>query len=297
MNIHLFGASTPSGAALCQLSQFDLFCYSRHSLDLNRLTLPVDLTNPDSFHPFGDYRDSGVWISFAPIWLFAPFLNYLSIHYPRRLEGLRGVIACSSSSIITKCFAFNAFDRHLIHKLKSAEDQLLDTCRNLSIPCRILRPTLIYGHIGPYADRNLSRVINQLRRFPVIPLPLDTGLRQPIHAIQLAAVVLHFVEQLAYSRWDSQLPECIALGGDTILTYRQMIISLQNVCPPDDPASRCKFVTIPNRLFFFAASILLLISPKRFEAILRTGSNLSGFTPSFQILGSEPKPFPVLPLL
>jgi hypothetical protein len=37
-------------------------------------------------------------------------------------------------------------------------------------------------------------------------------------------------------------------------------------------------------------------SPKAFEAILRMGSNFSGYTPAHQLLGREPQPFPVLPL-
>jgi hypothetical protein len=40
----------------------------------------------------------------------------------------------------------------------------------------------------------------------------------------------------------------------------------------------------------------LLPSPKAFEAVLRMGANLSGFTPAHQLLGREPQPFPVLPL-
>ena len=77
--------------------------------------------------------------------------------YPQRLKCLRGVIACSSSSVITKRFASNRFDRELVARLTSAEDQVLATCRDLHLPSLILRPTLIYGRVGPYVDQNRSR--------------------------------------------------------------------------------------------------------------------------------------------
>ena len=75
-----------------------------------------------------------------------------------------------------------------------------------------------------------------------------------------------------------------------------MISALQQAQPVDDLARRCRLLPIPNRLFFSLAAPLLLRSPKAFEAVLRMGSNLSGFTPAHQLLGREPQPFPVLPL-
>jgi hypothetical protein len=92
------------------------------------------------------------------------------------------------------------------------------------------------------------------------------------------------------------LPERITLGGDTTLTYAAMISALQEAQPATDPARRCRLLPIPNRLFFSLAAPLLLRSPKAFEAVLRMGANLSGFTPAHQLLGRELQPFPVLPL-
>ncbi|MCX5926804.1 MAG: hypothetical protein NTZ23_05725 [Cyanobium sp. LacPavin_0920_WC12_MAG_63_22] len=129
-----------------------------------------------------------------------------------------------------------------------------------------------------------------------MPLPVETGLRQPIHASQLAAVALHIAEQLRGSGWDPSLPDRTTLGGDTALSYASMISALQEAQPATDPARRCRLLPIPNRLFFSLAAPLLLRSPKAFEAVLRMGANLSGFTPAHQLLGREPQPFPVLPL-
>lgn len=297
-SLHLFGAATPTGEAFRQLalsadSARPLHAYSR------RATAPTnraDFTNPEAFRPAGVPDALAIWISFGPIWLLAPFLEQLARHHPERLAGLRGLIACSSSSAITKRFATNRFDRELVNRINRAEEQLLASCRRLDVPCRILRPTLIYGQAGHYRDRNLSRLLAMLRRLPLVPLPADTGLRQPIHARQLAAVALHLVQQLDGSGWNASLPAFIALGGDTTLSYATMIRAVQQAQPPGDPAHRCCLLPIPNRLFFALASLLLLRSPKAFEAVLRIGANLSDFTPAYQLLGSEPQPFPVLPL-
>lgn len=297
MQLHLFGAQTPTGEALKHQLQsthaaHHLFAYSRSNPSL----LQADFRVPGAFRPGGEPGAPGLWISFGPIWLLAPFLEQLQDH-PDRLQGLRGVIACSSSSAITKRFASNRFDLDLVARLTTAEDQVIATCRRLDLPCRILRPTLIYGRVGPYMDRNLSRLIGLMRRLPLLPLPEHTGLRQPIHASQLAAVVLELVHQFTTNGWDPQLPQCIALGGDSELSYAAMLRALQQSLPPTDPARRCRVLSLPTRLFYAAASPLLLQSPKAFEAVLRMSSDLSGFTPAHQLLKAKPQPFPVLPLL
>jgi hypothetical protein len=278
------------------LNRFDLVGYSRKNSPSSVWMHTADLNEPDDFQIASRWDDPAIWISFAPIWLLAQFLEHLASHHPERLQGLNGVIACSSSSSITKRFAANRFDRHLVTRLTEAEDKLLMTCRRLSVPCRILQPTMIYGQAGAYGDRNLSRLLQQLRRLPVLLLPAETGLRQPIHASQLAAVALQLAKQIAGFGLDPSLPERIAVGGDTTITYAKMISTIQQAQPPGDPARRCRLLTMPNRLFFLLTAPLLLRSPKAFEAMLRIGADLSGFSPAHQLLGSEPQPFPVLPL-
>jgi hypothetical protein len=301
MNLHLFGSSTNAGSAFMVLAASkgvlaSVFPYSRRRSSVFQQTSFADLGQPDSFVPAGNLNSPAILVSFAPIWLLAPFFEQISLRQDNWLLGLRGVIVCSSSSVITKRFSANRFDRQLVARLTAAEDQILAICLRLSIPCRILRPTIIYGKVGAFGDRNLSRLLQQMRRLPVLPLPAETGLRQPIHATQLAAVALHLVEQLAETGLDSSLPNRLALGGDTTLTYTDMISALQKVQPLNDPARRCRLLPIPNRLFFLLAAPLLLRSPKAFEAVLRMGVDLSDFTPAHQLLGAEPQPFPLLPL-
>ena len=39
----------------------------------------------------------------------------------------------------------------------------------MKLSCKVLRPTLIYGRVGTYLDRNLSRLILLMRRLPFLP--------------------------------------------------------------------------------------------------------------------------------
>ncbi|EDY39713.1 conserved hypothetical protein [Cyanobium sp. PCC 7001] len=197
--------------------------------------------------------------------------------------------------MLTKRFAANRIDRELASLLHRAEEQLLAACRGRHIPSCVLQPTLIYGRVGERADRNLSRLLQLMRRLPLLPLPAQTGLRQPIHATQLAAVALALSRQLA--KGAAPLPASrIALGGDQELSYAAMLQALQQALPQEDPARRCRLVPLPNRLFTLLAVPLLLGSPRAFEAVLRMAADLAGFTPCHALLGTEPQPFPVLPL-
>ena len=300
LQLHLFGASTSSGHAFRRLipkvsDEYMLWSYSRRPPRFDSTFFSADFEAPAEFHFAGKQAGSALLISFAPIWLLAPFLEQLATNTPDRLRDLCGLIACSSSSAVTKRFSANRFDRELVARLIGAEDQLLATCRSLDVSCRILQPTLIYGKAGAYGDRNLSRLLQLMRWLPFLPVPSETGLRQPIHASQLASIALHIASQLK-SGLDSALPERVPIGGDITLTYTAMIRALQEAQPVGDPARRCRLLPIPNRLFFALAAPLLLRSPKSFEAVLRMGANLSGFTPAHQLLGREPQPFPVLPL-
>jgi hypothetical protein len=301
MNLYLFGASTPTGEALLQRAAecfpgLSVTIYSRKPYSCSSDCLWADFSDPIGFSLPCQDDCQGLWISFAPIWLLAPFFEQLAIRYPDRLSRLRGVIACSSSSALTKRYAANPFDRQLVKRLVDAEQQLLATCSSLHVPCCILRPSLIYGQLGRYRDKNLSRLIALLRRLPILPLPADTGLRQPIHASQLAEVVLQIAIQLSNHGWDLDQPKCIAVGGDTELTYAAMLLALQRSLPQDDPARRCRLLPVPNRLFYLLASPLLISSPKAFEAVLRMAADLSGFTRAHKLLDEPPQPFPVHPL-
>ena len=295
LEIHVFGATTPAGKSFVNQVKstrpnWTIYQYSRH------YSRAFDLSDPAAFVPSGDISAPSIWVNFAPIWLFAPFVNYLVSCSSDSISELVGIVSCSSSSAITKRFAFNSFDRELSSRLSTSEGQLLSVCRHLDIRCSLLQPSLVYGRVDAYHDNNLRRITQQLRRFPILFLPQNTGLRQPIHASQLAAAVASLADKMAQARLSPCLQHRILIGGDTTLTYHQMIKTLKYSFGSSDPASRCLLILIPNRLFFLIAALLLIRSPKAYEAVLRMSADLSGFTPVHQILGCEPQAFPVHPL-
>jgi len=294
MQVHLFGVATPTGDALRQqiLSScldLQLIPYSRRVPDF----ISVDFNDPGSFVPGGSSVLPSQFVSLGPIWDFAPFMARMVSDYPERLEGVRAVIACSSSSVVTKRFAVNRFDRQLVSRLFVAEQQLLTTCEAFGLHCYILRPTIIYGRSGSYTDRNLSRLISLMRNLPILPLPSESGLRQPIHVTQLASVMLKILSDFKEDQVDIRLPQVISLGGDVELSYIDMLKFLQDSLPLTDPARRCFLLPLPARFFQALASPLLLFSPKMFEAVLRISADLAGFIPSHQFLGSAAQEFPL----
>jgi hypothetical protein len=233
--------------------------------------------------------DPQLWISFAPIWLLAPFLAALVRHHPAALAGLQAVVACSSSSVITKRFAANRFDRELVARLAGAQEQLVRVCEGLGVPCRILAPTLIHGRSAHAADRNVEVLRRLLRRTPLLPLPAHTGLRQPIAAADLAAVALRQGGLLVSGPLAGEEP-LLPLGGDETLSYRAL---LERIQAGDPRAARCRLVSLPTPLFQWLASPLLLLAPKTFAAVQRLSADLAGFPRAADLLERPPRPFTV----
>jgi hypothetical protein len=293
----LFGAGSLCGEAL--LSQLPeaakVLCPARHRpacagncrwqcCDLEDLSPPA-LDAAAAALPGGPQR----WISFAPIWLLAPFVAALARRHEGALAGLEGVVACSSSSVITKRFAANRFDRELVGRLAGAQEQLLQACGRLGVPCRILAPTLIHGRSAHAADRNVEALRCLLRRSPLLPLPAHTGLRQPIAAADLAAVAWH-QSQVLHSAPAAGEAALLPLGGDETLSYRAL---LERIQAADRRAARCRLVSLPTPLFQWLASPLLLVAPKSFAAVQRLSADLAGFPRAADLLGRPPRPFAV----
>lgn len=294
-DVLLFGATSPSGLAFLQGAGYlSVTVAGRHRPE-GFADGPFQLCDLRAADSLEDLLD-GVLVSFAPLWDLAPFMARLAEQHPGQLAGVKAVVACSSSSVITKRFAFNRFDRDLVKSLSASQDLLIGTCRDIGIPCRIVAPTLIYGRVGSHSDRNLSQLLQWMRRFPLLPLPADTGLRQPIHATQLAAVVRTLVMGLLRQTDSTTTSEVIAVGGDDTLTYHELLLRLQQQCEASDRARRCRLVAMPAWLFRGLAAPLLLAAPKGFEAVMRMQVDLAGFLPAHSLVGEDPRPFPVLPV-
>ena len=252
----------------------------------------VDLENPLGFR-WPDHFSSDIYIvSFAPIWLLASFLQALDASNPELFADLKGIIACSSSSVLSKRFSFNLFDKELSSKLNISHDQLHSICQSHAISCTIVCPSMVYGHSGNYSDRNVSQLTRIVKYLPLLVLPSFSGQRQPIHCSQLSDLFFHFLTSAIDSNCLDDCPRVLAVGGDETLTYRQMLMRLSLL--NKSSFFRCRFViAIPYRFFAFLLLPFAIMSPKLFEALLRLRADLSGFTPFHSILGVPPSSFPL----
>ncbi len=297
MDIHVFGSTTPSGQSfidqflLKKNSKSRIYTYSRKK-DLNNY---LDLNENEVLNP-NLLKGPSIWISFAPIWSFSTFLESLSQNHPEYFRILKGIVVCSSTSVITKRTEKNKFDMTLVTRLKDSEMALIALCKKYKILCKIIRPTLIYGQAGDFRDQNLSKIINLMRYSLLIPVPKDNGLRQPIHASQLAAIFLKISNEFSQITFEDNKTIILNVGGDSELSYYNMLVALKLSLPVSDIARKCLILKTPNSIFYFLVKPLWLISPKRYDAIKRIEMDMAGFERSSEILCEISRPFPLLPL-
>jgi len=169
--------------------------------------IQVDLDAPE---PLNAAIHAEVWIHLGSISLLTQV-----IHEYAGLLGVERVIAFSSTSRFTKGEARNSRDRHLARLLADGESKLEQICTECGIGWTIFRPTLIYC-LG--RDRNLTLVRNFIARFSFFPLiGGGCGLRQPVHAEDLAMACMQAMESRA------SINQAYDLSGGEILSYRDMV--------------------------------------------------------------------------
>ena len=159
--IKLFGISGETGEYFQKvykkyLKQTKLIIFSRS----NKRSIYFDLTS--SLYPKELFlKEETLLISLAPIWLFVPFLrNYIN---KKNRDKIKGIIVTSSTSLNTKKYSWNKFDKKLYSDLSYWEEELIKIKKNFDLNLTIIRPTLIYGDIGYDEDKNLSFIIKLMR--------------------------------------------------------------------------------------------------------------------------------------
>ncbi len=123
------------------------------------------------------------------------------------------LVAISTSSIRFKHDSSNAKEASLIQGIAAQEQQLNQLADKRDIHCAILRPTMVYG---AGLDSNVCLLAKLADQFGYIPIARNAnGLRQPVHADDLAIASLKLIEQPQTGCW--------YVGGETRLTYRQIV--------------------------------------------------------------------------
>jgi len=157
-------------------------------------------------------------LSLGPLDAFAQWLG--SCQPPAKR-----VIAIGSTSAQSKAGVSDPYERSLAANLQQSEASLRDTCAKAGIGLTLLRPTLIYGN---GRDHSLTPMLAMARRWRVLPWPFSaTGLRQPVHADDLARAVLQCLDR------PETAGHCFDLPGGEQLTVAAMLKRSARVLAPD----------------------------------------------------------------
>ena len=231
--------------------------------------LAADLADPGLRLPPAD-----AVLSLSPIWLLPQALPALLA------TGARRLVAVSSTSRITKTDSPVAEERAVAARLAEGEDATITACTAASVAWTLLRPTLIYAE---GEDANVSRLAGLIVRFGVLPLAgRGDGLRQPVHAADLALAVLQALDAPAAFDRTYDLP-----GGET-LTYRDMAARIFEAL-----GRRPRLLSLPPPLWRLG---LALASPVLPGATAAMGARMSedltfDAGPAMRDFGYAPRPF------
>lgn len=154
--------------------------------------------------------------SFGPIDAFATWLETAPLDASPR------VVATSSMSAESKRDSLVTAERVVAQRLLDGEQRLIDVCERRGIAWTILRPTLIYG---AGLDRSLTPVARRAVRSRIFPYPDAPGLRQPVHAQDVAHAALRALET------ETAGGCIIPIGGGERITAGEMFRRVRDSLP------------------------------------------------------------------
>lgn len=207
-------------------------------------------------------------IGFGPIDGLAAWLAKLSS------APAAAVVATSSMSAVSKRESSVAADRAVAARLLQGEAALQRECERLGMRWTVLRPTMIYG-VG--RDRNLTPIARRARRWHVLPIPPGRGLRQPVHA-----------EDVARAAWSAlSIPgahgRILELGGGERLVVGEMFRRVG-----DNLDHRAWMPRVPSLLLPLATRLV----PRLRGALSRLDQDLVADNgAASELLGIRPRPF------
>ena len=189
-----------------------------------------------------------------------------------RKAGVRRVIFIGSTSIFTTLEA----------ETKKARVAAEASVMRSGLDYTILRPTMIYG---TPQDRNMVRLIEFVRRYPVIFVPgRGDHLQQPVHVDDLARAIVDCLEVRA------TFARCYNLSGANALTFNEIIeetcfaagVRRLKIHVPLGPARLSMWLLsrLPRRIRITEEQILRLNESKHFD-----------HTDAKRDFGFSPRPF------
>jgi nucleoside-diphosphate-sugar epimerase len=175
-------------------------------------------------------------VSAGPIDLALQALEHVSV--------IQQAVVISTSSVLVKKDSSDNEERTVMARILQTEQEIEAHCAGSGTSLSLLRPTLIYG-CG--IDENISLVYRWARRWPVFPIAGQAGgLRQPLHADDLAALVVAILD----AGLEMNSPVC---GGSTI-TYQEMARRVLSAS-----GTSCRLLRLPPWLFALIARLLSML--------------------------------------
>lgn len=156
------------------------------------------------------------WIAVCPVWAVAEHLPWLES------LGIRSLVAVSSTSLLTKRRSPDAGERAVAARLELAEAELTRWAESHDVRLCLLRPTMIYDGVS---DANVAEIARFIRRRGWFPVAGPArGLRQPVHATDVADACLAAAERLP-------LPRTVyTLSGRQPLPFCQLVAEVFRAC-------------------------------------------------------------------
>ena len=201
--------------------------------------LELDINQPQSF-PTGNELAAQTLIHLGPLRLLPALLPVFLA------QGGRRVIAFGTTSRISKAGSSNPKEQAFAANLLAAEQAVAKMCEAAQVPWTLFRPTLIYG---AGRDRNVALMARLVRRFHLFPLLGNAkGLRQPVHADDLAAACVAVIDNQA------TFNKAYELSGGETLAYRDMVCRIF-----ESLGVRPRFIRIPVTAFALAMRLLSIV--------------------------------------
>lgn len=212
----VLGASSLVGHWL--LPRLDQAGFHIHAI--SRRTPPAARHDTTVWHRFDVTSANGfatlpacpVAVSLLPLWLLPPAISVLAE------KGCKRIIAFSSTSALTKADSTDPHERRLAEQLAAAERAVADNAVRHGLALYLLRSTMIYDGVR---DKNVKRLRDVLRHYRCFPLfGGGNGLRQPVHADDLAVAVIAGLSRA------TETGATYTLSGGETLRYRDMILRI-----------------------------------------------------------------------
>ncbi|NBW86062.1 MAG: NAD(P)-dependent oxidoreductase [Planctomycetia bacterium] len=223
-SVGVLGATSLVGRPLLSL----LAAAGRRVLPCSRAAVSAGWCRPGAPVPEG-FGAVASWIALCPLWCLPDHLDWIGS------LGARTLVALSSTSVTTKRDSVSASERRVAAALADAEAEVAGWAGRHGVRSCILRPTMIYDGMS---DGNVAAIARFVRRWHCFPIrAAATGLRQPVHAADVAAACAAALDA-------ERLERCYDLSGGETLQFREIV---RRTCAAE--GLRPRLVSLPAALW------------------------------------------------